>query len=264
MIIAQLSDAHITDGQDEPSDRFARIVAHVMRLPARPDVVIVTGDCVENGTHSEYQRFQELLRPLTMPVYVIPGNHDNRDAFLTTFGAQGEHALEGFAQYTVEGWPVRLIALDTHIPGRGAGELCERRRQWLRDRLAEAPTQPTLVFMHHPPFAIGIAVFDAIGLSDPVTFGGIIQEHPQVERIVAGHIHMMMLQRFYGTIAVTCPASAQHMLPDFSQPDKLVAQLEPTSCLLHIWDDNTGLMTLPSMIGDHGPLVTLHDGTRWT
>ncbi len=250
--------------KNEPSNQFERVIAHVMRLSTRPDVVIVTGDCVENGTPSEYERFRELLRPLTMPVYVIPGNHDNRDAFLAMFGAQGEHALEGFAQYTVEGWPVRLIALDTHIPGRGAGELCERRRQWLRDRLTEASTQPTLVFMHHPPFRIGIAVFDAIGLVDPAAFGSIIQEHPQVERIVAGHIHMMMLQRFHGTVAVTCPASAQHMLPDFSRADKLVVQKQPPSCLLHVWSDNTGLMTLPSMIGDHGPLVTLHDGTQWT
>ena len=63
----------------------------------KPDVVLITGDCVNSGSAAEYARFQALLRPLTMPVYVIPGNHDNREQLLAAFGGQGSTPLAGFA-----------------------------------------------------------------------------------------------------------------------------------------------------------------------
>src|SRR5262245_158577 len=122
MIIAQISDPHITDigGQADRGDKAAThlqcAVAHLSRLPAPPDVVLGTGDCVDRGSPAEYERFRELLRPLPMPVYVIPGNHDDRAQLLQAFGTQGTKPLAGFAQYVVDEWPVRLIALDTNVP----------------------------------------------------------------------------------------------------------------------------------------------------
>src|SRR4051794_11070850 len=115
MIIAQLSDPHIT--AEGPTLPLERAVEHLLRLPARPDVVLVTGDCTNTGGAAEYTRLRELLRPLTMPVYLIPGNHDDRTQLLEAFGTQAASPLDGFVQYVVDGWPVRLIALDTNIPG---------------------------------------------------------------------------------------------------------------------------------------------------
>src|SRR5215216_6808374 len=104
MIIAQISDPHIglggdsDDPQDEAAIQLRRAVDHLMRLPASPDVVLITGDCVDGGSMPEYQRFQALIRPLTMPVYIVPGNHDNREHLLALFGPQGSASLAGFAQ----------------------------------------------------------------------------------------------------------------------------------------------------------------------
>jgi 3',5'-cyclic AMP phosphodiesterase CpdA len=166
MIIAQISDSHIVPGDDsaDPQDAAAiqlrRAVDHIMRLPARPDVVLITGDCVNGGSMPEYQRFRRLIEPLTMPVYIIPGNHDDRVQLQALFGSQGSAPLAGFVQYVVDTWPVRLIALDTNVPGKGEGYLCAERLAWLEQRLAEAPGRPTLLFMHHPPFPTGLAPFD--------------------------------------------------------------------------------------------------------
>lgn len=269
MIIAQISDPHITNNAgtdnhtDTTSSRFQQAVAHLLRLPARPDVVLITGDCVHNGQIAEYERFQELLRPLTMPVYLIPGNHDNRAHFLAKFGAQGRAPLAGFAQFVVDDWPVRLIALDTHVPQQSEGYLCAERLAWLDARLTEAPTRPTVIFMHHPPFLTGLTVFDQIGITNADALGAIIARHPQVERILTGHIHTMMMQRFYGTLAISCAATAAHMAPDFHRPQQLAVVMEPPSCLLHVWRDHTGLITNTSLIGEHGPVVELHDGEKW-
>jgi 3',5'-cyclic AMP phosphodiesterase CpdA len=269
MIIAQISDTHIANAGAEPglagdnAVPLQRAVEHLLRLPARPDVVLITGDCVEGGSASEYQRFRSLIRPLTMPAYVVPGNHDRREHLLEAFGIQGATPLTGFVQYAVEGWPVRLLGLDTNIPGQGGGELCGARLQWLEERLAEQPARPTIIFMHHPPFATGLTAFDQIGLAGADALGEIIARHPQVERIVAGHVHSSMLRRFYGSLAMTCPSTAHQMLPDFDQPDRLAAIMEPPACLLHTWRDTAGLITHTSQIGDHGPLKQLHDGVRW-
>lgn len=269
MIIAQISDSHITDktGMDNNTDtastRLQQAVAHLLRLPTRPDVVIITGDCANNGSVTEYVRFQELLSPLPMPVYVIPGNHDNREHLLARFGAQGSTPLAGFVQFVVDDWPVRLIALDTLVPQQSEGQLCAARLAWLDTRLTEAPTRPTVIFMHHPPFRTGLTVFDQIGLMNAAAFGAIIARHPQVERILTGHIHTLMVQRFYGTIAMSCAATAYHLLPDFQRQQGLAAVMEPPSCLLHVWRADTGLITNTSLIGEHGPVVEFHDGEKW-
>src|SRR4051812_19499285 len=104
MIIAQISDTHMTldESPDGVATRVQRAVAHLLELAARPDVVIITGDCTHNGQRAEYTRLQELLRPLPMPVYVVPGNHDNRVYMLELFGSQGAQPLAGFMQYVVD------------------------------------------------------------------------------------------------------------------------------------------------------------------
>lgn len=263
MIIAQISDTHVTSADAPAATQVRRAVDHLLRLPAPPDAVIVSGDCANGGRAEEYELFRELLRPLPMPVYVVPGNHDDRERLMAAFGPQGAGALPGFVQYTVEGWPVRLIALDTHVPSSDAGELCDARLGWLAERLAEAREQPTLIFMHHPPFRTGLHVFDQIGLSGADALGELVARHPQVERIVAGHVHSAMLRRFGGTVAQTCPATAYQLLPDVQQHARLEVVFEPPACLLHVWGEDSGLLTYTSQIGEHGPRVVLHDGNTW-
>ena len=83
-----------------------------------------------------------------MPVYVIPGNHDHREHMRGVWGEQGSHHHGTYIQYVIEEWPVRLIALDTHIPGQAGGELCEERLSWLEARLGEHTSRPTILFQH--------------------------------------------------------------------------------------------------------------------
>src|SRR5260370_33750097 len=98
-----------------------------------------------------------------MPVYLVPGNHDRRAELFAEFGSDGYMKNDdGFLHYTIEGHEMRLIGLDTVVPGHGHGEMCAQRLAWLEGRLAERRDQPTLVFMHHPPFSTGLADMDRI------------------------------------------------------------------------------------------------------
>ena len=152
---------------------------------------MISGDLTECGLVAEYELLAGLLaRTLRMPVYVVPGNHDRRENL-----RQVLHHLPGvtsdpdFVQYAVEDLPVRLVMLDTVVPGAGHGELCANRMAFLERTLAQVPDKPTIVVMHHPPFVCGIAHMDRINLRNSAAFADVIGRHRQVQRILCGHHH---------------------------------------------------------------------------
>ena len=150
-LVAQISDPHIGadwDGED-PIAALREVVVAVVALPSRPDAVLVTGDLTENGGPAEYATVQELLDPVGAPVHAIGGNHDDRATLRAAFGLPGQDAAP--VQWAVDLGPLRLIGLDTNIPGRAGGALDGERLRWLDTELARAPDQPTLLAMHHPP-----------------------------------------------------------------------------------------------------------------
>jgi 3',5'-cyclic-AMP phosphodiesterase len=271
MLIAQITDLHIST-PGSVNDRFfrtpehlERAVAHLNGLSPRPDVALATGDLVERGEPEEYARLRGILNGLAMPLYVIPGNHDARAPLARAFGDRGYLPGDGaFLQYTVEDWPVRLIALDTLVPGASGGRLCPERLAWLDARLAEAPRRPTVVFMHHPPFLTGMRAMDAMGLEGKAELAAVVTRHPQVERILCGHLHRPITRRFAGTVASTCPATAHQLALDLEPASRLAVVMEPPACMLHLWlGEDGGLVSHVSVIGGERPALTLYDGERW-
>ena len=257
MLIAQLSDIHLRPEGELLFDRIdtasylERAVAHVMRLDPRPDIAIMTGDLVEAGKPEEYANLRRLIAPLPMPVYVIPGNHDAREPLRAAFADKGYFPASGFLQYAVEGWPIRLIALDTLVEGKGHGELCAERLAWLEARLGEQPDKPTMLFMHHPPFDCGIETFDKSRLLD----GGdrlpaLVRRHGNIERATCGHVHRPIQVRWAGTMASIAPSTAHQATLDLHEHSRLTMMMEPPAIALHQWRPNTGLVTHVSYIGD--------------
>ncbi|WP_192357757.1 metallophosphoesterase [Mesorhizobium mediterraneum] len=118
-----------------------------------PIASFVTGDLADSGGLDEYGLVVDILSRLAMPVFVIPGNHDRREAMRDGFAAAYPYLrqAEDFLHYVVEDFPVRLIGLDTVVPEKVGGAICAARAAWFADRLAEGDGRPTLVFMHHPP-----------------------------------------------------------------------------------------------------------------
>lgn len=260
MLIAQISDTHLKRqdellyGRIDTASYLERAVAHVNALDPRPDIVIATGDLVDGGKPEEYANFRRVLAPLSMPVYLIPGNHDARDALRAAFPEHSYLPASGFLQYVVEGLPVRLIALDTLVPGKGHGELCRERLDWLEARLGES-NRPTLLFMHHPPFDCGIAAFDNARLNE----GGerlseLVRRHGNVERIVCGHVHRPIQVRWAGTMASIAPSTAHQATLDLRAGSPLSMMMEPPGLALHQWRPGTGLVTHVSYVGTYeGP-----------
>jgi len=242
LIFAQISDFHISlpEGRAERTFQTAAhlrvAVAHLNALPQPPEFVLCTGDLVDGGGPGEYAILAEILSGLAMPYFLIPGNHDDRDAMRQAFPGHGYLAgHDGFMQYTIEDWEPRLIGLDTLIPGASGGRLCPTRLAWLRTRLAEQPHRPTVLFMHHPPFRSGHLMMDKMGLEDCAGFAAVVRPHGQVEAVLAGHLHRHITHRFAGTVAITTPGAAHQIALDLSGEERLSLIMEPPAGLLHLW-----------------------------
>jgi len=144
----------------------------------------------------------------------------------------------------------RIIALDTLVPGEGSGVLCSDRLRWVDRILSGAPERPTLMLMHHPPFLTGIRRMDQAGLSGSAAFAEVIRSHPQVERILCGHLHRPIESRFAGTIAGTAPSTAHQIVLDLRPEARLSFAFEPPGYQLHYWREGIGLVTHTAAIGD--------------
>jgi 3',5'-cyclic AMP phosphodiesterase CpdA len=267
MIIAQISDMHI-----RPDGRLAyrrvdtawfltRCVEQLSRMTPRPDIVLATGDLVDSGHPDEYRRLRELLAPLTMPVYLIPGNHDQREALVSEFADHAYLPRGGaFLHYVLEDYPLRLIGLDTILPGQTGGLMCEERVAWLAARLEEAPERPTVIFMHHPPFRTGIAHMDRVGLDGAQAMGAVVQRHPQVERVLCGHLHRPIQLRWHGTVVLTSPSTAHQVVLDLREEAPSAFAMEPPAFLVHVWHEGTGLLTHTSYVGEYPGPYPFHEG----
>jgi 3',5'-cyclic-AMP phosphodiesterase len=256
MLIAQITDTHITMpgkllmGVVDTATALERAVSALGRLNPPPDVTVVTGDLVEGGEPAEYAHLRALLTPLRMPIFAIPGNHDAREPMREAFIGDGYLPAKGFLNYVIEDYPLRMIGLDTLIPGEGGGLLCSDRLQWLDDTLARGPDRPAVVMMHHPPFVTGIARMDRAGLVGSSAFAEIIRGHPQVERILCGHLHRPIDSRFAGTVAGTAPSTAHQVVLELRPEAPLSFAFEPPGYQLHRWREGIGLVTHTAAIGD--------------
>ncbi len=262
-LIAQLTDLHVrpvgmaSSRVVETTMLTERALRAVARLQPAPDAVLLTGDLTECGLAEEYTVLAEMLaRVLTLPTYVIPGNHDRRERLLA--GLPGVRQMDGFVQYAVDDLPVRLVMLDTLVPGAGHGELCRRRLDWLDATLAAAPGQPTLLAMHHPPFVTGIAHMDRIMLREPERLRAVLERHPQVQRIVCGHHHRAITARFAGAVASVCPSVAHQVELDLRPTAPAAFRLEPPAYQLHRWTEADGFVSHTACVEDYaGPFPFL-------
>ena len=204
-LLAQLTDLHIEvgPGDGKAAQATAAAVEAVRALSPAPHAVLVTGDVAESAAEREYERARELLAPLTMPVYALPGNHDDPDALRAALGGVWSH---GFA-FEADG--LRVVAMDSTRPGRDEGRLSDERIEWLETELAVHPAAPTIVAMHHPPILTGIASLDRLGIpaEERTALGSVLAANPQVRRVVAGHVHRAAFGMVGGCGVVTAPAA---------------------------------------------------------
>ena len=248
MLVAQISDCHIVDRRDPFADRvdsaagLRAAIDTINRLDPQPDLVIATGDLVNDGTPAQYDHLAELVAPLRAPIVPLPGNHDDRSELRRRYpDALPNGGPDDPIDVVIDGHDVLLVAVDTTIPGRHDGTLSDAQLAWLDSQLTAAQSRPTVVVQHHPPVSTAVGRMDIdCGFDAGAREAAILERHPQVEAVVSGHLHRALQRRYAGTIAVVCPSTASQLALGLDG-DATGYTSEPTGLLLHHWRAGIGL-----------------------
>jgi 3',5'-cyclic-AMP phosphodiesterase len=229
------------EGAAEARESLATGVDAVLALRPLPDAVLVSGDLADTAAEEEYRIVRELLAPLPMPVHVLGGNHDDRDALREWFPGAGSPGAIGTPppagaeyRYAIELGGVRLVVCDSTVPGRPEGRLD---LEWLEAQL-DAPA--VVVAMHHPPFALGMPALDeiALGAEDTAALTGLLERSPQVLRVICGHTHRAAFTTLGGCGVFTCPGVHLTARLEIGAPDYTMAA-EPPAFALHVMLDGS-------------------------
>lgn len=190
LTVLQLTDTHlhaVTDSQlrgVRTYETFWRVVAHARTSKRVPDLIVATGDIVQDESRAGYELFRDALAVFDRPVFCIPGNHDdptlmsvvlNREPFQT--GGEARFA----------GWSI--VFLSTFLLGEDAGGLGEQRLQGLERALQAHADQHVLICMHHHAIPMGSRWLDGVALRDAQDFLQLIDRHRNVRAVLYGHVH---------------------------------------------------------------------------
>jgi 3',5'-cyclic AMP phosphodiesterase CpdA len=251
VLIVQISDMHVSmpgklySGRIDSRAAFERAITRVLSLDPKPDLVLLSGDLAETGVPEEYDFIAEQLARLSCRVLAIPGNHDVREAMLHKLPQCVTEQDGGHLNFVADDFPVRIIGLDTIVPGQIHGEICERRLAWLDEILSKETGKRALIAMHHPPFLTGISTMDGYGIRSGLdAFKAIIAEHARkISLIVCGHAHRAITTSISGVPVLLAPSSSLQFQLDLREQGALRFVEEPQQFLVHMWSERTGLVS---------------------
>jgi 3',5'-cyclic-AMP phosphodiesterase len=242
VLLAQLSDLHL--GADwegvDPRPRLERVIAAVRALRNPVDAVVVSGDLSDDGSDQSYEAARELLARFDVPVHVLPGNHDDRAGLRRAFGLPGAGADP--VDYTAEVGALRLVVLDSSVPGQDPGAFDPGQLRWLDRELGREPNRPAILVLHHPPLPTGIPEWDEINLavSEREALAAVVGRHPQLRVIAGGHLHRTAASALAGRPVLSVPSTYFQGRPDFQPRDfanEEFVNCDPPGFALHVLRD---------------------------
>ena len=203
--LLHISDTHLLAGGGRLYDRVAS-EEHLRRLfdefeasGARPEAIVFTGDLADRGEADAYRRLRGIVEPvahdLGAELVWVMGNHDDRRAFRTEL--LDEPASDAPVDAVTEVGGLRIVTLDSSVPGRHYGEVSRAQLDWLAAVLAEPAPHGTILAMHHPPVPSVLDLAVSVELRDQVNLAETLVG-TDVRSILAGHLHYSSTATFAG------------------------------------------------------------------
>ncbi|MBL8545105.1 MAG: metallophosphoesterase [Hyphomonadaceae bacterium] len=238
--LAQISDTHIrTDDAGAAAGQLKRAMEQARDY--RADVILLTGDLVNDEREDEYAALAEAIENPPAPLYLMPGNHDERTLLRSRFPQHAYLPREGPLHFTIEQFPVRIVALDDVVPGETHGLLRRSGAEWLESTLSAERTRPTLIALHHPPFLTHDLLFDTIGLLDAEEFANVVSRHRQVLRVVCGHHHRVAVGQAAHAPVIVAPSTSWTYGLAMDDGQRIAPRTsERPGWMLHAWTPTGG------------------------
>ena len=265
-LLVHVSDTHLLKngelgGRYDTAANLRRTLEAVAALGVSPDAIVFTGDLADLGEPEAYAALREAVDPvaeqLGAPVVWVAGNHDERPAMRSAL-----LGLEPSEQPVTGVWDLgglRLIALDSSVPGWHHGDLDDEQLAWLADQLAVPAPLGTVLALHHPPLPSHVPLFDILELRDQGRLAEVIAGS-DVRVILAGHLHYSTSGTFAGVPVSVAAATCYTM--DLARPGVEVNGMDAGQSfhLVHVYDDTITHAVVP-VVGEHGAGVF---SAEWT
>jgi Icc protein len=243
-IIAQISDTHVrVDDGGVAVSQLKRALNAAREY--RANVILVTGDLVNDERADEYAAFAEAIADPPAPLFVLPGNHDRRERVRDALPRHRYLPASGPLSFAVDEFPVRLVCVDQIVPGETHGMFTKDQASWLDKTLGKRRDKPTLVALHHPPFLTHDILFDKIGLQNAELFASVIAKHKQVKRVLCGHHHRVAVGQVAHAPVVIAPSTSwvYGLATHEGQPVAPITAEQP-GWMLHAWSNRTGFSSV--------------------
>ncbi|MFE7224497.1 metallophosphoesterase [Nocardioides sp. NPDC057577] len=246
--IAHLSDTHLYAGDErriygkvDPAPGFERALARLRGMPTPPQAIVFTGDLADLGERGAYVRLREQVEPVAAEfgaeIVWVMGNHDEREVYSEVLFGEASDAPQDRV-HEVAG--LRIIALDTTVPGWHHGDIDDSQLEWLADVLKEPAPHGTLLTMHHPPAPLPlndasvIIELDGQDRLAPVLAGS------DVRSILAGHLHYSTNTTFAGIPVSVASASCFAAAPATADRFSSAVSGHQAISLVHLYDEGAG------------------------
>lgn len=266
MKIIHISDTHLRGdnqlsfGKCDTSATVKKAMEFFQNMPEKdlPDFFVATGDLADNGNHTAYGKVHDYFASLPRPVYCVPGNHDNRLDMARLLGDKMcpvDPDMAPYICYTIEGYPLRVICVDTIVQGKHWGGITEKVANWLEAKLDEQPRKKTLIFTHHPPFDAGMGFMDE-GFENVQRLEEILIRHRKHVQLCCGHMHRSISTNWRGVPASVAAPICMLMELDFSEPGGDRFWLgDPAYTMYHFYHNqiNTHSCIIPTHASYDGP-----------
>ncbi len=265
--IVHLSDPHFLAGGARLGGRFdvernfERMLAAMTAAAPEPDAIVITGDLADLGEPDAYRRLKGMLEPvaaqLGAPLIWVAGNHDERAALRAELLGLDPTEDPVTGMWDLGG--LRLIALDTSIPGWHHGNLDAAQLDWLAAELATPAPHGTLLALHHPPLPCHVPLFGILELQNQDAFAAVLADS-DVRGILAGHLHFSAHGVFAGIPVHVASASCYTM--NLARPATEVNGMDAAQSfgLVHVYADTITHTTVPVVEAETGDFFT----AEWT
>lgn len=203
--LLHFSDTHLIAGDsslygDVHADvRLKQIYTEVIASGVRPEAIVFTGDIADTGEADAYTKIYDMTSELAehtgAKLIWVMGNHDDRSNFRTHLLGQKASTEPIDEVYNLNG--LRIINLDSSVPGHHYGHITDEQLVWLDDVLSEESPDGTILALHHPPIPSVLDLAATVELRDQKRLAEVVRNR-DIRSIIAGHLHYSSFATFAG------------------------------------------------------------------